>query len=65
MGGVRGIVLDSSVLFPSADDDVNGDSSLSSGAEYILRKLRYSKIPIVKFPPLLKISVAFVSGDIQ
>ncbi|KAH6801669.1 hypothetical protein C2S51_033115 [Perilla frutescens var. frutescens] len=46
MGGVRGIVLDSSVLLPSVDDDVNGDSGLSSGAEYLLRKLRYSKIPI-------------------
>ncbi|KAG6402297.1 hypothetical protein SASPL_139175 [Salvia splendens] len=46
MGGVRGIVLDSSVLLPSADDEVIGDAGLSSGAEYLLRKLRYSSIPI-------------------
>ncbi|KAL1542487.1 inositol-1,3,4-trisphosphate 5/6-kinase [Salvia divinorum] len=46
MGGVRGIVLDSSVLLPSADDEVIGDAGLCSGAEFLLRKLRYSSIPI-------------------
>ncbi|KAL1542486.1 inositol-1,3,4-trisphosphate 5/6-kinase [Salvia divinorum] len=47
MGGVRGIVLDSSVLLPSADDEVIGDAGLCSGAEFLLRKLRYSSIPIM------------------
>ncbi|KAI3470445.1 hypothetical protein Pfo_027108 [Paulownia fortunei] len=46
MGGVRGILLDSSVLLPTADDDVNGDTVLRPGADFLLRKLRYSKIPI-------------------
>lgn len=55
MGGVRGIVLDSSVLLPSADDEVIGDAGLCSGAEYLLRKLRYSSIPIVNFPPIIEI----------
>lgn len=50
MAGVRGIVLDSSVLLPSADDEVHGDAGLRSGAEFLLRKLRYCNIPIVKSP---------------
>ncbi|KAL3838338.1 hypothetical protein ACJIZ3_022929 [Penstemon smallii] len=45
MGGVRGILLDSSVLLPSDEDDVNGDAAILPGADYLLRKLRYSKIP--------------------
>ncbi|XP_012834911.1 PREDICTED: inositol 1,3,4-trisphosphate 5/6-kinase 4 isoform X2 [Erythranthe guttata] len=45
MGGVRGILLDSSVLLPSAGDDVSGDAVLRSGADFLLRKLLYSKIP--------------------
>ncbi|GFP82818.1 inositol-tetrakisphosphate 1-kinase 4 [Phtheirospermum japonicum] len=46
MGGVRGILLDSSVLLsPSAagNGDVNGDTRPS--ANFLLSKLRYSKIP--------------------
>ncbi|XP_073293336.1 inositol 1,3,4-trisphosphate 5/6-kinase 4 isoform X1 [Primulina huaijiensis] len=45
MGGVRGILLDSSVLLPSDDGDFSGEASLLPGADYVLRKLRYSKIP--------------------
>ncbi|KAK4480320.1 hypothetical protein RD792_013390 [Penstemon davidsonii] len=45
MGGVRGILLDSSVLLPSDEDGVNGDAAILPGADYLLRKLRYSKIP--------------------
>ncbi|KAL0382644.1 UNVERIFIED_CONTAM: Inositol 1,3,4-trisphosphate 5/6-kinase [Sesamum calycinum] len=45
MDGVRGILLDSSVLLRSAADDVNGDIGLSPGADYLLRRLRYSNIP--------------------
>ncbi|KAL2454507.1 Inositol 1 [Abeliophyllum distichum] len=44
MGGVRGILLNSSVLFAS-DDDENEDTTLRPGADYLLRKLRYSKVP--------------------
>ncbi|KZV50094.1 inositol-tetrakisphosphate 1-kinase 4-like [Dorcoceras hygrometricum] len=45
MGGVRGILLDSSVLLPSDDGDLSGEASLLPGADYVLRKLRYSEIP--------------------
>lgn len=45
MGGVRGILLDSSVLLPSDDGDFSGEASFLRGADYVLRKLRYSKIP--------------------
>ncbi|KAL6501127.1 hypothetical protein OROHE_025324 [Orobanche hederae] len=48
MGGVRGILLDVSVLLsPSAgdDDDVNVETLLRPGSIFLLRKLRYSKIP--------------------
>ncbi|KAK4436026.1 Inositol 1,3,4-trisphosphate 5/6-kinase [Sesamum alatum] len=45
MGGVRGILLDYSVLLRSAADDVNGDTGLSPGADNLLRRLRYSNIP--------------------
>ncbi|KAL2249241.1 UNVERIFIED_CONTAM: Inositol 1,3,4-trisphosphate 5/6-kinase 4 [Sesamum indicum] len=45
MDGVRGIILDSSVLLRSAAADVNGDIGLSPGADYLLRRLRYSNIP--------------------
>ncbi|KAK6144837.1 hypothetical protein DH2020_021657 [Rehmannia glutinosa] len=44
MAGVRGILLDSSVLFHSADDDVDGDTVLRPDANFLLRRLRYSKI---------------------
>ncbi|XP_031129251.1 inositol 1,3,4-trisphosphate 5/6-kinase 4 [Ipomoea triloba] len=46
-GGVKGIVLDASALLAATvDGDGNGSSaSLRPGAEYLLRKLRYSKIP--------------------
>ncbi|KAK6144827.1 hypothetical protein DH2020_021647 [Rehmannia glutinosa] len=43
MAGVRGILLDSSVLFHSADDDVDGDTVLRPDANFLLRRLRYSK----------------------
>lgn len=42
--GVRGILLDSSVVLDSTSND-NGTPSLSSGADYLLRKLRHSNIP--------------------
>lgn len=42
MSGVRGVVLDESVLL--AGDDENGNISLRPGAEYLLRKLRYSNL---------------------
>ncbi|PIN00374.1 Inositol-1,3,4-trisphosphate 5/6-kinase [Handroanthus impetiginosus] len=46
MGGVRGIILDSSVLMPSEDGDASGDTVLSAGADSLLRKLRYSGISV-------------------
>ncbi|KAL8517951.1 hypothetical protein ACS0TY_009305 [Phlomoides rotata] len=46
MGGVRGILLDSSALLPSIDDNENGEIVLHPSADFLLRKLRYSKIPI-------------------
>ncbi|KAG8390646.1 hypothetical protein BUALT_Bualt01G0105300 [Buddleja alternifolia] len=45
MAGVKGIILDSSVLLASDDGDVNGDAVIRPGADYLLRKLCYSKIP--------------------
>ncbi|KAK3011837.1 hypothetical protein RJ639_010831 [Escallonia herrerae] len=46
-GGVRGILVDSSVVL-AADED--GEASLTPGATYLLSKLRHSNIPTV-FPP--------------
>lgn len=43
MSGVRGILLNSSILF-ATDDDENEDTTLRPGADYLLQKLRYSKI---------------------
>ncbi|KAL3650037.1 hypothetical protein CASFOL_006440 [Castilleja foliolosa] len=46
MGGVKAILLDSSVLLsPSGAGDVNGDTVLRPAANFLLSKLRYSKIP--------------------
>ncbi|XP_060179151.1 inositol 1,3,4-trisphosphate 5/6-kinase 4 isoform X1 [Lycium barbarum] len=44
MNGVKGIVLDASVLLATNNDDENANPSLRPGANYILRKLQYSKI---------------------
>ncbi|TMW97281.1 hypothetical protein EJD97_005867 [Solanum chilense] len=43
MYGVKGIVLDASILLKSGDDQ-NGSHSLRPDADYVLRKLRYSNI---------------------
>ncbi|XP_004244779.1 inositol 1,3,4-trisphosphate 5/6-kinase 4 isoform X2 [Solanum lycopersicum] len=43
MYGVKGIVLDASILLKSGDDE-NGSPSLRPDADYVLRKLRYSNI---------------------
>lgn len=47
MGVVKGVVLDASALLAAAvDGDGNGyPASLLHGAEYLLRRLQYSKIP--------------------
>ncbi|KAK3013285.1 hypothetical protein RJ639_008193 [Escallonia herrerae] len=45
-GGVRGILVDSSVVLAAGED---GEASLTSGATYLLSKLRHSNIPTV-FP---------------
>lgn len=47
MYGVKGIVLDASILLKSGDDE-NGSPSLRPDADYVLRKLRYSNIFTVK-----------------
>ncbi|CAK9137471.1 unnamed protein product [Ilex paraguariensis] len=48
MGGVRGILLDSSTLFAEDDYQIgNENASLRPGAEYLLRKLHHSKIPTI------------------
>lgn len=59
MGGVKGIVLDASALLAATvDGDGNGSSaSLRPGAEYLLHKLRYSKIPTVYLSLHLAISI--------
>ncbi|XP_051121309.1 inositol 1,3,4-trisphosphate 5/6-kinase 4-like isoform X2 [Andrographis paniculata] len=44
MGAVRGILLDSSVVLSS--DASHGDAVVALAAEYLLGKLRYSRIPI-------------------
>lgn len=43
-GGVGGILLDSSVILDSTSND-NETTSLRTGADYLLRKLRHSNIP--------------------
>lgn len=43
MCGVKGIVLDASILLKAGDDE-NGTPSLRPDAVYVLRKLRYSNI---------------------
>ncbi|XP_055820071.1 inositol 1,3,4-trisphosphate 5/6-kinase 4 [Solanum dulcamara] len=43
MCGVKGIVLNASILLESCNDE-NGNPSLRPGAVYVLRKLRYSNI---------------------
>lgn len=44
---VGGVILDESVLLaPQHDDDLHPNSSLQSGAESLLRKLRHSKIRV-------------------
>ncbi|KAL4582929.1 hypothetical protein LXL04_007490 [Taraxacum kok-saghyz] len=43
-GGVRGILLDSSVILDSTSND-NETASIRSGADYLLGKLRHSNIP--------------------
>ncbi|PSS35763.1 Inositol 1,3,4-trisphosphate 5/6-kinase [Actinidia chinensis var. chinensis] len=44
MGGVGGILLDGSALLAAVADEY-GNAYLRPGAEYLLRKLRYSNIP--------------------
>jgi hypothetical protein len=45
---VGGVILDESVLLgPQHDDDLHANSSVQSGAESLLRKLRHSKIRVV------------------
>ncbi|CAN4076186.1 unnamed protein product [Withania somnifera] len=44
MCGVKGIVLDASVLLAAGEDDEYGSHSLWPAADYLLRKLRYSNI---------------------
>jgi hypothetical protein len=45
---VGGVILDESVLLaPQHDGDLPANSSLQSGAESLLRKLRHSKIRVV------------------
>uniref|UniRef100_M1CD41 Inositol-tetrakisphosphate 1-kinase n=1 Tax=Solanum tuberosum TaxID=4113 RepID=M1CD41_SOLTU len=43
MCGVKGVVLDASILLKAGDDE-NGSPSLRADAVYVLRKLRYSNI---------------------
>ncbi|KAK2982027.1 hypothetical protein RJ640_029255 [Escallonia rubra] len=58
-GGVRGILVDSSVVL-AADED--GEASLTAGATYLLSKLRHSNIPtgISYGPDLSALKVSFL-----
>ncbi|GER53705.1 inositol-tetrakisphosphate 1-kinase [Striga asiatica] len=45
MGVVRGILVESDLLISPSAGDANGDAVLRPGADLLLRRLRYSKIP--------------------
>ncbi|CAA0829557.1 Inositol 1-3-4-trisphosphate 5/6-kinase 4 [Striga hermonthica] len=45
MGVVRGILVESDLLISPSAGDANGDAILRPGADLLLRRLRYSKIP--------------------